>query len=208
MNVLELFSGSATFSKIAQERGHQARTLDFNPKFKPTYCMDIFDFTPRVLDGWKPDIVWASPDCSGFSLMTVARYWKNGLPTHPKAFRSIALAQKTKEIILQLNPRFWFIENPRAKLRAMPFMKNSPRTTVSYCKYGDTVQKPTDIWNNCFFVGRCCSPGAPCHERAHGEFGKPSKHRKGIVGRSNSFERAKIPAQLAREILQYCENLQ
>ena len=30
----------------------------------------------------------------------------------------------------------------------MNFMKGLPRYTVTYCKYGDTRMKPTDIWTN------------------------------------------------------------
>ena len=40
--------------------------------------------------------------------------------------------------ILEVNPDFiWYIENPRAVLRKMPFMQGLPRTTVWYCRYGD-----------------------------------------------------------------------
>ena len=52
------------------------------------------------------------------------------------------------KLIEQLQPKYYFIENPRGGMRKMEWMKNLPRYTVTYCQYGDNRMKPTDIWTN------------------------------------------------------------
>lgn len=52
------------------------------------------------------------------------------------------------ELIKELNPKYWFIENPVGGLRKMSFMQELPRYTVHYCSYGERRMKPTDLWCN------------------------------------------------------------
>jgi len=86
-------------------------------------------------------------------------------------------------------------------------MLDLPRDTVTYCQYGLSVQKPTDLWNNLKHDFRpMCKPGADCHERA-------SRGAKtGIQGINNSFsnlgsrgkiQRAIVPPTLCKEILNF-----
>ena len=56
------------------------------------------------------------------------------------------------KLIEELQPKYYFIENPRGGMRKMEWMKGLPRYTVTYCEYGDNRMKPTDIWtirNSC-----------------------------------------------------------
>jgi hypothetical protein len=68
MNVLELFSGTASFSKVAAAHGHDCRTLDNDPQFKPSYCMDIMDFTPGILGTGSPKLSGLRHPASPFLL--------------------------------------------------------------------------------------------------------------------------------------------
>ena len=52
-------------------------------------------------------------------------------------------------MIRELNPKLFFIENPRGGMRTMDFVAGIPRYTVTYCQYGERFMKPTDIWTNC-----------------------------------------------------------
>ena len=63
MNVLELFAGSRSFSKVAEELGHKTYTTDINPFDKIDQVCDIFDFDINKMkeDLGIPDIIWASP---------------------------------------------------------------------------------------------------------------------------------------------------
>ena len=144
----------------------------------------------RMLSGFPPP-------CETFSLSGNSMFM--GFPTTPKAYIGLALAYKCVEVIQWLTPRFWVIENPRAGLRSAWFMKPLPKTTVSYCQYGDKRMKPTDIWNNFGFNGKCCKNGDSCHESA------PRGSGRGTLGEKSKELRGVIPPQLCREILKTIE---
>jgi len=206
MKVLELFAGTASFSKVATARGHDCRTVEIDPRFSPTYCKDIMDFTVRDLGDWRPDIIWASPPCQKFSVMTIYRNWEkledgSRIPKNEQVLRSIGWVRKAIDLIRELQPAYYFIENPRAMLRKMSFMGGSDRRTVTYCKYGTPYQKATDIWTNCeSWVSRpVCSNGDPCHARAS----RGSKL--GLQGVGARDDRVVVPAPLCEEILMACE---
>ena len=135
--------------------------------------MDIMDFEPSDLDGFKPDIIWASPPCQCFSVMVISKNWESSRfhapkPKRPQTIIAMDIAKKTIDIIKALHPMYYFIENPRGMLRKMSFMKGWHKSTVTYCKYGLKYQKATDIWNNCYewMPKPVCSAGSPCHVRA------------------------------------------
>ena len=83
----------------------------------------------------------------------------------------------------------------------MPFVAGLPRYTITYCQYGDTRQKPTDIWTNHPNPNfkKPCSPGSPCHEAA------PRGAKTGTQYLPNSRERSKIPDELCDYIVKICE---
>ncbi len=114
----------------------------------------------------------------------------------------MALVKKTLEIInhyKNINPNLvWYIENPRGLLRKMPFMDIGIRNTVTYCQYGDSRMKPTDIWTNdtLWQPRKMCKNGDSCHEAA------PRGSRTGTQGLKNNYERSKIPVELCKEITQ------
>ena len=43
MNTIELFCGTKSFSKVAEELGHTTHTLDVEAKFNPDFCRNILD---------------------------------------------------------------------------------------------------------------------------------------------------------------------
>jgi hypothetical protein len=180
MKVLELFSGTASFSNVAKERGHEVFTIDNDPQFNPDLCMDILEVTPElILEKFgQPDVIWASPPCQTFSVASIYRYWDKGKPKNEKALKGIEIAKKTVSLIKELNPKFWIVENPRGMLRKQSFMPNDKRITVTYCQYGFEQQKATDLWNNVVFwkPKPMCSPKSPCHIRS------PRGSRFGIQG--------------------------
>jgi hypothetical protein len=182
MKVLELFSGTGSFSNVCKERGHETFTVDFDKQFKPDMIADISKI--EVADiSFKPDVIWASPPCQKFSIMTVYKNWtkiENGAfqPKNTETIEAINVVKHTINLINDIQPKLFFIENPRAMLRKMSFMQDLPRKTVTYCQYGTPYQKATDIWTNSkeWMPKPVCSPKSPCHVRA------PRGSRYGIQG--------------------------
>jgi site-specific DNA-cytosine methylase len=208
IRLLELFSGTQSISKAFRKNGHETYTIDFNPIFNDSdWCVDILEVTSaNILERFgKPDVIWASPPCTKFSIASCSRHWikdgDNYIPRHQDAEEAVKIVQHTLQLIDELNPRYWFIENPRGMLRKMPFMQGLPRYTVTYCQYGDKRMKPTDIWTNHPQPNfkPMCKNGDTCHEPA------PRGSRTGTQGLKNAIERAKIPEQLCEHIRIICE---
>jgi hypothetical protein len=200
MNVLELFAGSRSVGKQAEKLGMNVFSSDLIEFEGINYAASIFDFDVSKVP-FQPDIIWASPPCTAFSVAAIGRNWNHDkTPKTDGARLGIQLVEKTIEVIKHFNPKYFFIENPRGMLRKMPIMEQFDRKTVTYCKYGDDRMKPTDIWTNSgVWIPRpMCKNGDPCHVAA------PRGSRTGTQGRSNAYERSKIPEELCSEILTSC----
>lgn len=208
MKVLELFAGSRSFSKVAEELGHQAYTTDIWAfiGINQVCSIDDFDINKMLKEFGHPDIIWASPPCTTFSVASIGHHWKGGnkayIPKTKDAELGVKIVSKAIYIIKLLNPKYFYIENPRGLLRKLPVMtkENFIRNTVWYCQYGDKRAKPTDIWTNNYNWSPkpVCKNGNPdCHhERA------PRGSRTGTQGLKNDYERSKVPSELCREILE------
>tara|TARA_R110000824_G_scaffold18877_2_gene74044 strand:+ start:51 stop:674 length:624 start_codon:yes stop_codon:yes gene_type:complete len=204
MKVLELFAGSRSFSKAAEELGHETFAVDIKDFDNIDYVTDILDFDVAKVP-FKPDIIWASPPCTYFSVASIGHHWnKDHTPKTKEAIVGCQIVIKTLEIINELQPDYFFIENPRGKLRKLDFMKKLPRATVTYCQYGDVRMKPTDIWTNhlyspLFSEGwkprTICKNGDSCHVSA------PRGSQTGTQGLKDNYERSKVPYELCKEIL-------
>jgi len=204
MNVLELFAGSCSIGKVARKNGHRVISSDIEQFGFIDYVKDILEFSPQEIP-FIPDVIWASPPCTGFSVASIGYSWtggKNGyIPKSETAIMGIKLVKKTLEIIdyyKKLNPDLiWFIENPRGVLRKMDFMQQLNRNTVTYCQYGDIRMKPTDIWTNStkWKPKPMCKNGDTCHVSA------PRGSKTGTQGLKGSYERSIIPEKLCLEIV-------
>ena len=194
MKILELFSGTESFSKVARELGHEIFIIDNNPEFKPDLCKDILHLNVDDIP-FKPDVIWASPPCTTFSVASLGKHWKRtNTPQTPQAERGVEIIKHMIRIIKILNPKFIIIENPRGKLRKLNLIPY-PMTTACYCQYGDTRMKPTDLWNNFGFKGKMCKNGNPDHISA------PRGSKTGTQGLKGNKERSVIPKDLCLEIL-------
>ena len=210
MKVLELFAGSRSFSKVAEEMGMETYTSDREPFDNIDQVCDIFDFDLEKLERefGKPDIVWASPPCTFFSVSSIGHHWnKDHTPKTENAKLGMKIVAETLWIIKMLNPKYCYIENPRGKLRKLSVITNEPyfRRTVWYCQYhskscGIKRAKPTDIWTNDFsWIPRPeCKNGNPNCDHAVA----PRGSRTGKQGMKNSYEKSKVPEQLCKEILE------
>ena len=102
MNTLELFAGSRSFSKVAKELGHKTFTSDNKQYGDIDYVVDVRKFNTDVVP-FIPDIIWASPPCTGFSVASIGHHWTGGkgayIPKTETAKLGIVLVKKTLEII-------------------------------------------------------------------------------------------------------------
>lgn len=201
--MLELFAGSKSIGKQAEKLGMNVYSSDINDFEGIDYVVNILEFDVTKVP-FKPDIIWASPPCTSFSVASIGHHWTGGkgayIPKTDGARLGLELVKKTIEIIEYFQPTFWFMENPRGVLRKLPVVQGLPRKTVTYCQYGDERMKPTDIWTNSIIwePRPMCKNGDPCHVSA------PRGSRTGTQGRSNAYERSKIPDELCFEVLKSC----
>jgi hypothetical protein len=203
MKILDLFAGEGGELRRAQIEalGHEYDTLDIDPRFGCTFTQDIM----KLNDLGLYDFVWASVPCETFSVASFGHHWnKNGTPKTDKARYMIALVQHTIKLLNETARIGWVIENPRGLLRKIPFMRGIRRHTVTYCQYGETRMKPTDIWVCGFnWTPRpMCRRGDPCHEAA------PRGSKTGTQGMKDYTAKSVVPFELWKEILEAAGGIQ
>ena len=200
LNVVEFYSGFGVVSDAFKARGHNVYRVEVNPRFDADH-RDILTFDPSMLP-WTPDGLWFSPPCTSFSMMSVGTHWTmDGQPKTPTAEMGKRLVLRCRELVEQIRPRWFVIENPRARLRSLPFLAGLERRTVSYCQYGEQRMKPTDLWGGfpkALDLKPLCKNGAPCHIAA------PRGSRTGTQGMDRA-ESAKVPLALALALVEAAE---
>ena len=209
MKVLELFAGTRSIGKAFEEKGHEVYSVDWNKDFENiNLYADISTLTAdAIIEKFgEPDVIWASPDCTSYSIAAISHHRKreesgNLAPVSEYAKFCDKTNKHVIELIKELNPKYWFIENPRGGLRKMSFMQGLPRYTVTYCQYGDKRMKPTDIFTNHPHpkFKPMCKNGDSCHEAA------PRGSKTGTQGLKGAKERSVIPEKLCKHIVDICE---
>lgn len=189
-------------SKKAESLGMKTLSVDWKDYPGTDLVMDVLDFNINLLP-FVPDILWASPDCTTYSIAACSTHRKD--TTEPRTKYAKQCDEVNLYVVLNLIPSLlvlnpdmvFFIENPRGMMRKMPWMQHLDRKTVTYCQYGDDRMKPTDIWTNSktWRPRPMCKNGDPCHAPA------PRGSRTGTQGLKSSFERSRIPDELCLEIL-------
>lgn len=213
MKILELFSGTQSISSVFRANGWDTFTIEKDGQFEnfTTWTVDILDVTAAdILEKFgRPDVIWASPPCESFSVAAIGRNWEkledgNVRPKHKRAELGLKLLNKTLELIEELQPTYYFMENPRGMMRKMPQVQGMPMYTVTYCQYGENRMKPTDIWTNHEAPNfrPMCKNGAPCHEAA------PRGSKGGVQGQKDAKERSRIPKQLCEHIYELCKKIE
>lgn len=219
MKVLELFAGTRSIGKAFEAAGHKVYSVEWDKSFENIdLYADILTVTADdILRKFgHPDVIWASPDCATFSIAAISHHRRknpatgNLDPVSDYAKFCDKVDRHVLDLIRELRPTYWFIENPRGGLRKMEWMQGLPRYTVTYCQYEldkpaeERRMKPTDIWTNhpAPKFKPMCHNGDLCHARA------PRGAKTGAQGLKGSKERSIIPAALCEHIVEICEEEQ
>lgn len=208
MKVLELFAGTRSIGKAFEAAGHEVYSVEWSKDFENIdWYEDIGKITAQdILDRFgHPDVIWASPDCTSYSLAAISHHRKkeadgNLAPMTDYAKFCDNVNSHVIDLIKELNPTYFFIENPRGGLCNMWFMRDIPKHLVTYCQYGYSYMKPTHIFTNYPNPGfKHCKNGDPCHESA------PRGSRTGVQGVKGAAERSRIPDKLCEYVVELCE---
>lgn len=158
-NILDLFCGTKSVSKVAKYLGYNTISVDNNVKYNPDILQDILQWNYKKYQPGHFKIIWASPPCTEFSKAKTL-----GVRNLNYALKLVA---KTLEIIKYFKPKYFFIENPVGLLRHQNIMKPliKLRNTVSYCKYGYNYRKDTDIWTNINTKFLICRKNSYCETK-------------------------------------------
>ncbi len=204
IKILELFAGSRSIGKVAEELGYKVFSVDVKDFEKIDLVKDI-EFLTKEDIPFIPDMIWASPPCTTYSIAAISHHRDNGKPKTDFAAKSDRLVLNTLKLIKEYDCKY-FIENPRGYMRKMNFVESLHRTTVWYCRYGDKRAKPTDIWSNHIYSifnqagwqprKECFNGNRNCHHEP-----APRGSQTGTQGLKGNYERSKIPYELCKEIL-------
>lgn len=205
MKVLELFAGSRSLGNIADSLGYEVFSVDINKFDKINLAIDILDLKKEMIP-FYPDIIWASPPCTYFSVASIGVHWhEDHTPKTKQAELGMKVLNKTLSIFKWFPESIFFMENPVGKMRRK--VKGINRATITYCSYGDIRMKPTDIWSNYIqdmFNPNGWKPRPMCfagNKKCHHEEAPRGSKTSGTQGLKNNYERSKIPEELCRDIL-------
>lgn len=206
---LDLFAGLGGFSAAFEDIGTwEVVTVELEEKFEPDIQANVMDLRPFNLP--DADVVLAGVPCIDFSMACMDQKWDSDegrnpryMPKTPDVAKSVSLVYRTLWIINELNPDYWYLENPATGM--LRHIIGRPTGVVHYCQYGKDYKKPTGLWGEHAPMEYCrCSSRDKCGhayntDGDHGGLGSFS------VGGPDSANRAKVPYELSASILQAIE---
>lgn len=221
---VDFFSGTGSATKYFREsEDWSVIGFDLSPDRDQDLTMDVLELKPKDFKHTDVDFVWASPPCKSFSVANIFNNWTKKserlrMPKSEKAVKGSRLVFHTLYLIQNLNPEFWFLENPRGGMRKLIgepqfderreldkdlLVKNQKDAnypgTVTYCQFGDNRMKPTDLWgvHPESFEYPFCGNGADCHESS-----PRGNQTSGTQGRNMGAERWRVPDGLAKAVFE------
>jgi site-specific DNA-cytosine methylase len=211
--LLELFCGTKSVGKVFDEKGYDVVSLDYNPKFEATHTVDILTWDYKQYSQDYFNVIWASPDCTTWSLATGGKYRtkSNIWGKNEKATLGNNMILRLIEILKYFKCESWFIENPRGLLQHFPpwidYMKevNGNKGLVYYGNYNWGFPKPTNIWSN----KEMWNEKLPIMDESTYEIRLHNKKNKKFYHsfKRNAEERSKIPPDLINRLYNLTEKI-
>lgn len=166
MRLLELFSGTHSIGKVAEEKGYEVISVDINDYSKqgykkPTHKVDILEFDYKQYESGYFDVIHASPPCCNYSQLQYSWIGRIRIINGERVIftremmenarkESDKLVKKTLEIIDYFKPKYFIIENPNnSQMKNRKLLDDIKYDIADYCMYCDWgYKKPTRFWNN------------------------------------------------------------
>lgn len=206
---VEIFSGSGTITKALNNAGLVSKTIDIRKRkgvCEPDLRMDVMDLSARhiydLLETKQVFFMWLSPPCDIWSLASGGYHLDDRFnPKTDKAKEHLKILKKSLALVREIKPVYFFVENPRGKLRHYPPMidflvKNGGMTKeLTLSSYGFPTTKPTNIFTNAYDL----------NFKELDAFGRGAKCDNNFDNLTKAKRQA-IPVQLANEIADYLAN--
>jgi hypothetical protein len=142
--MIDLCAGFGGQSEAFLQGGFDVIRVDNNPLLSEVpnmFIEDIYKIEPFNISGRRIDYIHAGPTCYEFSLAyasvrSVHQRERPGEPYNP--VEGIRLVQRCKDIIDQLQPRYWSIENVRGSIKFLTPILGEPRIIIGpYVYWGN-----------------------------------------------------------------------
>lgn len=117
-----MFAGTRSIGKAFEERGHEVYSVEWDKNFENIdLYKDIGELTAdEILEKFgRPDVIWPSSDCTAFSIAAISHHRRKNKDTGNLDLASDyakfcdRVDQHCLDLVRELNPKYWFIENPR-----------------------------------------------------------------------------------------------
>jgi hypothetical protein len=203
MNFVELFCGFGIVTSSFRDAGFQTWKTDIRKRkgiCEPDLRKNILQLKRSEIPFKKIHVLWASPPCDVWSYASGNFHWNSdGSPKTEKCKEHIDILKKTLELIEEISPDIFLIENPRGRLRNFPFFvkwlkKNyAVEKTLTYSSYGFPATKPTNIFTNARDISF----------KQLDRFGRGAK-RYFKLDNISVCQKQKVPGALSKTIVRYC----
>ena len=205
---VELFCGAGKISDALNQKGFVSKKIDIRKRkgvCMPDLRTDVLDLRARhifeLCESMQLFFMWLSPPCDIWSYASGGYHLtKDFQPKTEKAEQHIKILNKSLDLIEEIKPMFWFIENPRGKLRYYPKMinfltrNNGMTKQLTLSSYGFPTTKPTNIFTN----------GHDLTFKRLESFGRGAKCTNKFDNMTKS-QRQSIPVELAEHIANYLQ---
>ena len=212
MKLLNLFSGTCSVSDPWRTAGHDVIELDTDGRFNPEIKQNILEWDHKELP-WVPDVIWASPPCTEYSIAKT-----RGVRDLVLADSLVAKAMEIIQYFESKNPNLiWFLENGATTLLWKREVAKDLLDFVilDYCQYGPDIlyRKRTRIAHSKNLIWEPlpkCNPKT-CSSCVNGVHLK-SAQKGNDKGKDKHFDKCttdelhRLPKALTEEILQICES--